>query len=100
MTITCGDELYLEFFGDSSSIPHELGAAEQLLISAAVSSSTAVLNKATVDSLLLVALEQFKDRYPWLLLFALEKYEDLGTTQKEDTEKTLAKISNLSKHCL
>ena len=57
----CRDEVYREFFGEPSSSLHELGGAEQAPVSAATSSSEGVLNEATVDSLLLAALEQFKD---------------------------------------
>ena len=39
-----------------------MGAAEQLPVSAAASSSTGVLNEANVNSLLLASLEQFKDQ--------------------------------------
>ena len=46
----------------------------------AASSSTGVLNEATVG---LTALEQFKDQATnRLLLSVLEEYEDSGTTQK------------------
>ena len=42
-----------------------------------------VLKEATVDSLLLAALEQFKDEaMDRLLLSALEEHEESGTTQK------------------
>ena len=52
----CGDEVYGEFFGEPSSSPRELEGAEQAHTSVAVSSSAAVLNEVTVDSLLLAAL--------------------------------------------
>ena len=46
--------------------------------------------KTPLDLLLLATLEQFKDRATnRLLLFALKQYEDLGTTQKEDTSKNV-----------
>ena len=62
-------------------------------VSAAASSNTGVLNEVTVDSLL---LGQFKDQTTdRLLLFALKKYEDSGTTQKE----TPAKMSILNTVC-
>ena len=49
-------------------------------VSAAASSSAGVLNEATVDSLLLAALEQFEDEaMDRLLLSALEEYEEAGT---------------------
>ena len=61
-------------------------------------------NEVTIDSMLLAAIEQFKDQATnRLLLAALEEYEDSGTTQKkEDVKKTPAKIlpSTLSKHCM
>ena len=101
----CGDEVYREF---SDSSPCELGAAEQPPVSAAASSSAGVLNEANFNSLLLAALEQFKDQAGLeqfedqgtdrLLLFALEGYEDSGKTQQEGTKKTAAKTS--TKHCL
>ena len=76
----CRDKVYTEFFCEPNSSPHELGAAEQPPVSAAASSSAGVLNEANVNSLLLA---QFEDQATnWLLLFALERYEDLGTTQK------------------
>ena len=72
-------------------------------VSAAVSSSAGVLNEANVNSVVLGALEQFKDQAAleefedqvtdWVLFFALEGHEDSGTTQKEDTKKTPAKMS-------
>ena len=47
----------------------------------AASSSTGVLNEATIIGL--TALEQFKDQATnRLLLSVLEEYEDSGTTQK------------------
>ena len=53
----------------------------------AASSSTRVLNEATVDSLLLVALEQFGDQATnGLLLSAFEEYENSGTTQKDTSQ--------------
>ena len=82
---------------EPNSSPCELGAAEQPPVSAAASSSTGVLNEANLNSLLLAALEQFKDQAALeqfedqgtdrLLLFALEGYEDSGTTQQEDTKR-------------
>ena len=43
------------------------------------------LNEATIDSVLLAAIEQFEDQATnRLLITALEEYEDSGTTQKED----------------
>ena len=44
-------------------------------------------NEATIDSVLLAAVEQFEDQTTTrLLIAALEEYEDLGTTQKEDVK--------------
>ena len=98
----CGDEVYRVFCEPNSS-PCELGAAKQPPVSAAASSSAGVLNEANVNSLLLATLEQFKDQAALeqfkdqgtdrLLLFALERYEDSGTTQQEDTKKTPATMS-------
>ena len=52
-----------------------------------------VLNEATTDTVLLAAIEQFKDQATnRLLIAALEEYEDSGTTQKEDVKKTPAKM--------
>ena len=62
-----------------------------------------LLNEATIDSVLLAAIEQFEDQATNRLLIAvLEEYEDSGTTQKKDVEKTPAKVlpSTLSKHCM
>ena len=62
-----------------------------------------VLNEATIDSVLLAAVEQFEDQTTTrLLITALEEYEDSGATQKEDVKKTPAKTlsSTLSKHCM
>ena len=58
------------------------------------------MNEATIDSVLVAAIEQFEDQATnRLLIPALEKYEDSGTTQKEDVMKTPAKMlpSTLSK---
>ena len=52
---------------------------------------------------LLAALKQFKYQATnRLLLAALEKYGDSGTTQKKDVKKTPAKMlpSTLSRHCM
>ena len=50
------------------------------------------LNEATVNMVLLAALEQFEYQATnRLLIAALEEYEDSGTTQKEDVKKTPAK---------
>ena len=46
------------------------------------------MNEATIDSVLLAAIEQFEDQATnRLLTAALEEYEDSGTTQKEDVKK-------------
>ena len=61
------------------------------------------LNEATIESVLLAAIEQFEDQATnRLLIAALEEYEDSGTTQKEDVKKTPAKMlsSTQSKDCL
>ena len=51
------------------------------------------LNKATIDSVLLAATEQFEDQATnRLLIAALEEYEDSGTAQKGDIKKTPAKM--------
>ena len=68
-----------------------------------------VLNEATINLVLLAALEQFKcqptnwlllaalEQFKcqptnWLLLAALEEYKDSGTAQKEDIKKTPPKM--------
>ena len=61
------------------------------------------LNEATIDSVLLAAVEQFEDQATTrLLITALDENEDLGPTQKEDVKKTPAKMlpPTLSKHCM
>ena len=61
------------------------------------------LNEATIDSVLLAAIQQFEDQATNRLLIAvLEEYEDPGTTQKEDVKKPPAIMlpSTLSKHCM
>ena len=76
---------------------------KQLPVSVAASFSVEVLNEATIDSVLLAVIEQFKDQATNRLLTAvLEEYEDSGTIQKEDVKKTPAKmlLSTLSKHCM
>ena len=58
------------------------------------------LNEATIDSVLLAAIEQFEDQTTTrVLITALEEYEDTGTTQKEDVKKTPAKMLP-STHCM
>ena len=47
------------------------------------------LNEATIDSVLLATIEQFKDQATnRLLIAALEEHEDSGTSQKEDVKET------------
>ena len=61
------------------------------------------LNEATIDLVLIAALEQFDEQATNRLpIAALEECEDSGTTQKKDVKKTLAKmlLSTLSKHCM
>ena len=60
----CGVDVYREFFGKPNSSPNEVRCAEQLPVSAATSSLVQqFLNEATIDSVLLVALEdQATDR--------------------------------------
>ena len=61
------------------------------------------VSEATVDLVLLAALEQFKYQTTnRLLLAASEEYGDSGTTQKKDVKETPAKMlpSTLSKHCM
>ena len=94
----CGNEVCREFFGEPNSSPHEVSRSQTTRVSAAAS----FLNEATIDSVLLAAIEQFEDQATnRLLIAALEKYEDLGTTQKKE-DKTPAKMpsSTLSKHCM
>ena len=58
------------------------------------------MNEATIDSVLLAAVEQFEDHATnRLLTTALEEHEDSGTTQKEDV-KTPAKMLPSTKHCM
>ena len=62
-----------------------------------------LMNETTIDSVLLAAIQQFKDQATNRLLIAVsEEYEDSGTTQKEDVKKTPAKMlpSTLSEHCM
>ena len=57
------------------------------------------LNEATIDLVLLAAIEQFKDQATIrLLTAALEEYEDSGTTQKEDVKKTPARMLPSTEH--
>ena len=61
------------------------------------------LNEATVDSVLLAAVEQFEDQTTTrLLIAALAEYENSGTTQKDGVKKTSARMlpSTLSRHCM
>ena len=58
----CGDEVYGEFFSEPNSSSHGVRGAEQLPVSVAASSSVVGFEWATVDSVLLDALEQFEDQ--------------------------------------
>ena len=58
----CGDEVYGEFFGETNSSPHEVRGAEQPLVFVDASFSSGILNEATVNLVLLAALEQFEDQ--------------------------------------
>ena len=64
----CGDKVYREFFCEPNSSPRELGAAEQLPVSAAASSSAGDSNEANVNSLLLAVTKQFEDQATHRLL--------------------------------
>ena len=56
-----------------------------------------ILNEDTIDSVLLVAIEQFEDQATnRLLIAALEEYEDSGTTQKKSEDRQFARFSDLS----
>ena len=58
-------------------------------------------NEATIDSVLLASIGQFKDQATnKLVIAALEEYEDPSTTQKEDVKKTPAKMLPSTKHCM
>ena len=60
-----------------------------------------VLNEATIDLVILAAIEQFEYQATnRLLIPKLEEYEDSGTTQKEDVKKTPAKMLPSTKHCM
>ena len=66
-------------------------------------SRTTPVSEATVDLVLLAALEQFKCQGTnRLLLAASEKHEYSSTTQKKDVKKTPAKMLplTLTKHCM
>ena len=63
----CGDKVHGEFFSEPNSSLHEVRRAEHPPVSAAASSSAGVLNEAIVDSVLLAALEQFKDQATYML---------------------------------
>ena len=65
---------------------------EQQPVSVAASFMWKFLNEGTIDSVLLAAIEQFKDQATnRVLIAALGKCEDSGTTQK-DVKKTSAKM--------
>ena len=75
----CGDKVYGEFFGEPNSSSHGVTGAEKQPVSVAASAWW-FLNEATVDLVLLTALEQFEDQATdRLLLSALEGCEDPGT---------------------
>ena len=58
------DEDYGEFFGEPNSSSHGVREAEQPPVTVVAYSSVGVLNEATVDEVVLVALEQFEDDLP------------------------------------
>ena len=66
-----------EFFSEPNSSSHGVRGAEQLPVSVAASSSVVVLNEATVNSVLLDALEQFEDQATDRLLLSV--LEDVKT---------------------
>ena len=86
--------VYRELFCKLNSSPHELGAAEQPPVSAATPSSAGVLIEANVNSLLLAALKQLRTKLP--ISWYTEGYEDLGTTQKQDTKDTSQNVNYLN----
>ena len=51
-----------DFFSETISSPHEMIGAEQPSAFVAASSSVGVLNEATINLVLLAALEQFEDQ--------------------------------------
>ena len=56
--------------------------------------------KATIDSVLLAAIEKLEDQTTTrVLITAWEEYKNSGTTQKEDVKKTPAKMLP-STHCM
>ena len=58
------------------------------------------LNEATIDSVLLVAIEQLEDQATnRLLIVALEEYEDSGTTHIEDVKRHQPKCYRLLTLC-
>ena len=62
-----------------------------------------LVSEATIDLVLLAALEQFEYQATnRLLLAASEEYEDSSTTQKKDVTKTPAKAlqPTLNKQCV
>ena len=66
--------------------------AEQLPVFVATPFGVVVFEWSHIDSVLLAALEQFKDQAAnGLLLSVLDEYEDSGTTQKKDDTNTSAK---------
>ena len=95
----CGDEVWREFFGEPNSSPHEVSESKNFLF--LWLPQWKFLSEATIDSVLLAAIEQFEDQATNRLLTAvLEEYEDSGTTRKEDVKKTPAKMLPSTKHCI
>ena len=99
----CGDRVCREFFGKPNSSPHEVNESWTTAILRPPPLVQKFLNETTIESVLLAAIEQFKDQATNRLLIAvLEEYEDSGTTQKEDVKETPAKMlsSTQSKDCM
>ena len=88
----CGDEVCREFFGEPSSSPHELNRSRTTPVSAAASFSAKFLNEATIDLVLLAAVQQFEDQATNRLKIAacMKQCEDSGTTQKKKTPGNIA----------
>ena len=77
--------------------------AEQPPVSATAHSSVGVLNKATIDSVLLAALEQFEDQTTDMLqLLSVSEECEAQHKRRMDVKKTPAKLlpSTLRKHAL
>ena len=72
-------------------------SAEQMPISAAASSSTGVLNEASVDLLLLASLEQFKDQATDRLLpFTLKNMKTQAQHKRRIPHEDTSQNVNLS----